>query len=119
MIRDQFRVYCREKLLPRVIDANRNEHFDKNIMREFGELGVLGCTVKGHGGAGVSSVAYGLLAREVESVDSGYRSALSVQSSLAIGAIDMFGSDEQKEKYLPKLSENKFILSNWMFDHDK
>lgn len=105
MIRDQFRSYCKEKLLPRVIEANRNEIFHKEIIKELGSIGVLGCTVKGYGAAGVSSVAYGLLAKEIESVDSGYRSAYSVQSSLVIGSIEAYGSNEQKEKYLPKLSK--------------
>lgn len=104
MIRDQLRNYCGEKLLPRVIEANRNEIFHKEIMREMGELGILCCTIKGYGAAGVSSVAYGLIAREIEYVDSGYRSALSVQTSLVAGAIDAHGSDVQKEKFLPKLS---------------
>ncbi|KAJ8686583.1 hypothetical protein QAD02_022377 [Eretmocerus hayati] len=103
MVRDQFRAYCQEKLLPRVIEANRREIFDRSIIKELGDMGVLGCTVKGYGAAGVSSVAYGLLAKEIESIDSGYRSAFSVQSSLVIGAIDAYGSDEQKEKFLPKL----------------
>lgn len=103
LTRDQFRSYCQEKLLPRVIEANRKEHFDREIMREMGQIGILGCTMKGYGAAGVSSVAYGLLAKEIESVDSGYRSALSVQSSLVSGAIYMYGSDSQKERFLPKL----------------
>lgn len=77
--------------------------FDRTIMSELGDLGALGCTLKGYGCAGVSSVAYGLLTREIERVDSGYRSALSVQSSLAMGAIYDFGNDQQKDKYLPKL----------------
>ncbi|XP_077275071.1 glutaryl-CoA dehydrogenase, mitochondrial [Temnothorax americanus] len=109
LTRDQFRTYCQEQLLPRVIEANRKEHFDREIMRQMGQLGVLGCTMKGYGAAGVSSVAYGLLAREIESVDSGYRSALSVQSSLAIGAIYMFGSDAQKERFLPKMVSGEKI----------
>ncbi|CAK9799344.1 Glutaryl-CoA dehydrogenase, mitochondrial [Anthophora quadrimaculata] len=109
LIRDQFRSYCKEKLLPRVVEANRNEVFHKEIMRELGELGVLGCTMKGYGGAGVSSVAYGLLAREIEAVDSGYRSAFSVQSSLAAGAIYTHGSEKQKQKYLPKLVSGEII----------
>ncbi|TGZ52093.1 Glutaryl-CoA dehydrogenase [Temnothorax longispinosus] len=109
LMRDQFRTYCQEQLLPRVIEANRKEHFDREIMRQMGQLGVLGCTMKGYGAAGVSSVAYGLLAREIENVDSGYRSALSVQSSLAIGAIYMFGSDAQKERFLPKMVSGEKI----------
>lgn len=102
-MRDQFRSYCQERLLPRVIEANRKEHFHKEIIREMGQLGVLGCTMKGYGAAGVSSVAYGLLAREIESIDSGYRSALSVQSSLVAGTIYMYGNEAQKERFLPKL----------------
>ncbi|XP_029675024.1 glutaryl-CoA dehydrogenase, mitochondrial [Formica exsecta] len=109
LMRDQFRSYCQERLLPRVIDANRREQFDREIIREMGQLGVLGCTMKGYGAAGVSSVAYGLLAKEIESVDSGYRSALSVQSSLASGAIYMYGSDSQKERFLPKLVSGEII----------
>lgn len=104
MVRDQFRAYCQEKLLPRVIEAYRNEHFDKTIMKEFGNLGVLGSTVKGYGSAEISSVAYGLLTREVEAVDSGYRSAFSVQS-LATTSIESWGSPEQKDRFLPKLSK--------------
>ncbi|XP_014478866.1 PREDICTED: glutaryl-CoA dehydrogenase, mitochondrial [Dinoponera quadriceps] len=109
LVRDQFRSYCQERLLPRVIEANRNEHFDKAVMREMGQLGVLGCSVKGYGGTQVSSVACGLLAKEVESVDSGFRSAFSVQSSLVIGSIYMFGSEAQKERYLPKLISGEVI----------
>ncbi|XP_076167501.1 glutaryl-CoA dehydrogenase, mitochondrial [Ptiloglossa arizonensis] len=109
LIRDQFRSYCREKLLPRVIEANRKEIFHKEMMREMGELGILGCTMKGYGAAGVSSVAYGLLAREIEAVDSGYRSALSVQSSLVAGAIYLHGDQSQKERFLPKLVSGELI----------
>ncbi|XP_015437020.1 PREDICTED: glutaryl-CoA dehydrogenase, mitochondrial [Dufourea novaeangliae] len=109
LIRDQFRVYCQEKLLPRVIEANRKEIFHKEIMRELGELGILGCTMKGYGAAGVSSVAYGLMAKEIETVDSGYRSAFSVQSSLAAGAIYAHGDESQKERYLPKLVSGELI----------
>ncbi|EFN67064.1 Glutaryl-CoA dehydrogenase, mitochondrial [Camponotus floridanus] len=108
-MRDQFRSYCQEKLLPRVIEANRKEHFDREIIREMGQIGVLGCTLKGYGAAGVSSIAYGLLAKEIESIDSGYRSALSVQSSLSCGAIYMHGTDSQKERFLPKLVSGEII----------
>ncbi|XP_055386039.1 glutaryl-CoA dehydrogenase, mitochondrial [Condylostylus longicornis] len=108
-IRDSFRSYCRETLLPRVTLANRNEVFHKEILTEMGSLGALGCTLKGYGCANVSNVAYGLLTREVERVDSSYRSALSVQSSLSMGAIYDYGSDKQKEKYLPKMAEGKLI----------
>ncbi|ORX37729.1 acyl-CoA dehydrogenase/oxidase [Kockovaella imperatae] len=101
--------YCQSKLLPRVIEAYRTENFDPNILREMGELGLLGATIQGYGCAGVSSVAYGLIAREVERVDSGYRSAMSVQSSLVMHPINAFGSEEQKEKYLPKLATGQLI----------
>jgi glutaryl-CoA dehydrogenase len=110
MIRNQFRDYCKEKLMPRVIEANRTETFDRSIIKELGDIGVLGCTVQGYGAAGVSSVAYGLLAKEIEAVDSGYRSAFSVQSSLVIGAINDYGNDAQKERFLPKLSMNSYIF---------
>uniref|UniRef100_A0A1W7RAH7 glutaryl-CoA dehydrogenase (ETF) n=1 Tax=Hadrurus spadix TaxID=141984 RepID=A0A1W7RAH7_9SCOR len=109
IVRDQFRTYCQEKLMPRILMANRNESFDREIMTEMGSLGVLGSTLKGYGCAGVSSVSYGLLARECERVDSGYRSAMSVQSSLVMGPIYEFGSDEQKEKYLPRLARGEMI----------
>lgn len=83
--------------------------FHREIFNELGNLGILGCTIKGHGCAGTSSVAYGLIAREVERVDSAYRSAISVQSSLVMGAIDAYGSNEQKVKYLPRLGNIKDI----------
>jgi hypothetical protein len=103
MIRDAARDFCQGKLLPRVLLAFRNERFDREIMNEFGEMGFLGATLDGYGCAGVSYVAYGLMAREVERVDSGYRSAFSVQSSLVMYPIYAFGSDAQKEKFLPKI----------------
>ncbi|VEB45198.1 Acyl-CoA dehydrogenase, short-chain specific [Chromobacterium violaceum] len=93
--------YCQERLLPRVLMANREERFDREIISEMGELGFLGCTIEGYGCAGLSHVAYGLVAREVERVDSGYRSAMSVQSSLVMHPIWAYGSDAQKDKYLP------------------
>ena len=102
-IRDAANAFCQEKLFPRVLMANRNEHFDREIMNEFGEMGFLGATLEGYGCAGVNYVSYGLISREVERVDSGYRSAFSVQSSLVMYPIYAFGSDAQKEKYLPKL----------------
>ncbi len=95
--------------MPRIIMANRNEVFHKEIMKELGTLGYLGPTIQGYGCAGVSSVAYGLLAREVERVDSGYRSAFSVQSSLVMYPIYEYGSEEQKEKYLPRLAKGDLI----------
>lgn len=110
MIRDSAHQFCQEKLMPRVLEANRNEVFDVNIMREFGELGLLGCTLpEKYGCAGVNHVVYGLVAREVERVDSGYRSAMSVQSSLVMHPIHAYGSEEQKQKYLPKLATAEYI----------
>lgn len=109
IVRDQFRDYCQEKLMPRILMANRHETFDKDIMKEMGSLGVLGCTIQDYGCAGVSSVAYGLIAREVERVDSSYRSAMSVQSSLVMHPINAYGTEEQKQKYLPKLARGELI----------
>ena len=101
--------YCNEKLKPRVIQANRKEEFDKNILREMGALGFLGSTLKGYGCAGIGYVGYGLIARAVESIDSGYRSAMSVQSSLVMWPIYTYGSEEQKQKYLPELAKGAAI----------
>jgi len=110
MIADSARAYCREKLMPRVIDAYREESFDRAIMTEMGEMGLLGATVaEEYGGAGLSHVAYGLIAREVEAIDSGYRSAMSVQSSLVMYPIEAFGTEEQKHKYLPKLASGEYV----------
>jgi glutaryl-CoA dehydrogenase len=109
MVRDSARDYAQEKLLPRVKAAFRDEHFDREIMNEMGKLGFLGATINGHGCAGVNYVCYGLVAREVERVDSGYRSVLSVQSSLVMGPINDFGTEEQKQKYLPKLATGEKI----------
>lgn len=109
MVRDQFRAYCQDKLMPRVKQAYRDEKFDTDIIREMGDIGMLGPTIKGYGCAGASYVAYGLMAKEIEAVDSGYRSAFSVQSSLAMHAIYEFGSEAQKEKYLPQLAAGKLI----------
>jgi len=109
MVRDVFRQYCQEKLLPRVMLANRNEVFHREIMSEMGELGVLGPTIQGYGCPGVSYTAYGLIAREVERVDSGYRSAMSVQSSLVMYPIWDFGSEAQREKYLPRLARGEIV----------
>ncbi|XP_047533115.1 glutaryl-CoA dehydrogenase, mitochondrial [Vanessa atalanta] len=108
-VRDSLKAYCQEKLMPRVVQANRNEVFDRAIYKEMGELGILGCTIKGYDCAGVSSVTYGLITRELDGVDSSYRSAMSVQSSLAMGAIYMWGSEEQKQKYLPKMSKGDLV----------
>ncbi|MDB2437509.1 acyl-CoA dehydrogenase [Hellea sp.] len=110
MIRDTARNYCNDKLMPRVISANREERFDREIFTEMGELGLLGAMVdEAYGGIGASHVVYGLVAREVERVDSGYRSMMSVQSSLVMYPIEAFGSEEQKQKYLPKLATGEWI----------
>lgn len=103
MIRDTANSYAQAQLLPRVTKAYREGTFDRKILNEMGELGLLGATIKGYGCSGVSSVAYGLIAREVERVDSGYRSAMSVQSSLVMLPINEFGSEELKQKFLPRL----------------
>ncbi|KAM4677146.1 glutaryl-CoA dehydrogenase [Discoglossus pictus] len=109
LIRDSFRSYCQEKLMPRILMANRKEVFDREIISEMGQLGVLGSTIKGYGCAGTSYVAYGLLAREVEKVDSSYRSVMSVQSSLVMHPIDAYGTEEQKQKYLPRLASGELL----------
>jgi len=109
MVRDVFHDYCQEKLLPRVTMANRKETFDREIMEEMGDLGVLGPTIQGYGCPGVSYVAYGLIARECERVDSAYRSAMSVQSSLVMYPIYDFGSEAQRQKYLPRLAKGELI----------
>ena len=110
MIMDAARSYARERLLPRVVSAFSEERFDREIMREMGELGLLGSTLpETYGGAGVSHVAYGLAAREVEAVDSGYRSAMSVQSSLVMYPIYAFGSEEQKRRWLPGMARGELI----------
>ena len=110
MMRDSAHQYCQEKLMPRVLEANRHEHFDRSIMTELGELGLLGATLpEEYGCAGVNHVVYGLVAREVERVDSGYRSAMSVQSSLVMHPIYAYGSEEQRRKYLPKLASGEWV----------
>ncbi len=109
MVRDAARSFAQERLLPGIIDANRHEKFDRSIMSDMGAQGLLGSTIQGYGCAGVSHVAYGLVAKEVEAVDSGYRSALSVQSSLVMHPIYSFATDAMKEKYLPKLATGELI----------
>ena len=109
MVQESARSYAREKLLPRVLEANRHEHFDVAIMKEMGELGLFGATIEGYGCAGVSHVASGLICKEIEWVDSGYRSALSVQSSLVMHPIYAFGTPAQKDHYLPKLARGELI----------
>lgn len=110
MIRDAARDYCQNKLMPRILEGNRHETFDPSIMTEMGEIGFLGpTTAEEYGGAGLDHVAYGLIAREVERVDSGYRSAMSVQSSLVMYPIESYGNEEQRQKYLPKLASGEWI----------
>jgi glutaryl-CoA dehydrogenase len=108
MVRDSARAYAQEKLMPRVLRSFRDETFDRDIINEMGALGFLGSTIHGYGCAGTNYVCYGLVAREFERVDSGYRSTLSVQSSLVMYPIYAFGTEEQKEKYLPKLATGEF-----------
>ena len=110
MVRDAARAYCQDKLQPRVLEAFRHEKTDPEIFREMGALGLLGPTIPPeYGGSGMNYVCYGLIAREVERVDSGYRSMMSVQSSLVMVPIYEFGSEAQRKKYLPKLATGEFI----------
>lgn len=109
MVAESAETFCQEQLMPGILMANREENFDRNIMRQMGELGLLGVTIDGYGCAGMSSVAYGLIARAVERVDSGYRSAMSVQSSLVMHPIWAYGTDAQKEKFLPRLATGEII----------
>lgn len=109
MVRQTAHDYCQDKLMPRVLEANRHEKMDTSIFREMGELGLLGATIDGYGCAGMSYVSYGLIAREVERVDSGYRSMMSVQSSLVMHPIYTYGTEAQREKYLPKLATGEWI----------
>lgn len=108
-IRDTAREYCQENLMPRVLEGWRTEEFNHDILPEMGKLGLLGPTIQGYGCAGASNVAYGLIAREIERVDSGYRSTASVQSSLVMHPINEFGTEAQKEKYLPRLAKGELI----------
>ncbi|KPF51085.1 acyl-CoA dehydrogenase [beta proteobacterium AAP51] len=108
-VRDAAAAYCQERLQTRVLMAARHEKFDREIMSEMGELGLLGTTIEGYGCAGLNSVCYGLVAREVERVDSGYRSAMSVQSSLVMHPIHAYGSEAQRQKYLPKLAKGEWV----------
>ena len=110
MIRDMARRFCQDQLMPGITEANRTEHFDRSIMTKMGAMGFLGSTIpEEYGGAGLSYVAYGLIAREVERVDSGYRSAMSVQSSLVMHPINAYGTEEQRKKYLPKLASGEWV----------
>src|SRR6202011_3506617 len=109
MVRDSAHAYCQEKLFPRVLEANRHERFDREIMTEMGALGFLGATIEGYGCAGVNYVSYGLIAREVEAVDSGYRSAMSVQSSLVMHPIYPYAAEAQRRRFLPKLASGEIV----------
>jgi len=109
ILRDQFRSYCDDKLMPRIVAANRHEAYDPNLIPEMGELGILGPTIQGYGCAGTTYVGYGLLTRELERVDSSYRSSMSVQSSLVMHPINAYGTEEQRQKYLPKLAKGELI----------
>jgi glutaryl-CoA dehydrogenase len=109
MLRDAARAYCQERLMPRILEANRHERFDRAIMTEMGALGLLGPTIEGYGCAGVNYVSYGLVAREVERVDSGYRSAMSVQSSLVMHPIHAYGTEEQRQRFLPRLARGELV----------
>ena len=108
-VRDAAHSYCQERLQPRVLMAARHETFDRTIMNELGELGMLGSTIDGYGCPGVNHVSYGLVAREVERVDSGYRSAMSVQSSLVMHPIHAYGNEAQRQKYLPRLATGEWV----------
>jgi glutaryl-CoA dehydrogenase len=109
MVRDSARAYGRDKLMPRIVEANRHEKFDRAILGEMGALGFLGSTIEGYGCAGVNYVSYGLIAREIERVDSSYRSAMSVQSSLVMHPIHAYGSEEQRQRWLPGLAKGELV----------
>jgi len=109
LIQDTVARYCQDRLQPRILEANRQETIDRDIFYEMGELGMLGSTIQGYGCAGLNYVCYGLIAREVERVDSSYRSMMSVQSSLVMHPINAYGSDQQKEKYLPHLATGNWV----------
>ena len=108
-IQKSARDYCQKELMPGILDANRNETFDKSLYKDMGQLGFLGAPIEGYGCAGTNYVSYGLIAREIERVDSSYRSAFSVQTSLAMHAIHKFGSEEQKEFYLPQMAKGELV----------
>lgn len=109
LIRDSANDFCQKSLMPRILEANRDEIFDKDIYKELGNLGLLGAPITGYGCAGTNYVSYGLITREIERVDSSYRSAYSVQTSLAMHPIHKFGSEEQKDHYLPKMAKGEMI----------
>jgi len=109
IVRDSARAYAQDKLMPRVVEANRHERFDREVLSEMGRLGFLGSTLQGYGCAGVNHVCYGIVAREIERVDSSYRSSMSVQSSLVMYPIYAYGSEAQRQKYLPKLASGELV----------
>ena len=109
MIRDNVREYCQKSLMPRILESNRNETFHPEIFKEMGDLGILGATIKGYGCAGINYVSYGLITREIERIDTSYRSSFSVQSSLSMYAIYNFGSEEQKDELLPQMAKGDLI----------
>ncbi len=109
MVRDSARAFAQDKLMPRILEANRHEKFDRAILNEMGALGFLGPTMEGYGCAGVNHVCYGLIAREIERVDSGYRSTMSVQSSLVMHPIHAYGSEEQRKRWLPGLAAGELV----------
>ena len=109
MVQETSEAFCQEVLMPGILEANRHENFDRELMVKMGELGLLGCTIEGYECAGMSYVFYGLIARAVERVDSGYRSAMSVQSSLVMHPIYAYGTEAQKQKYLPKLAKGEWV----------
>jgi glutaryl-CoA dehydrogenase len=109
MVRDSARAYCQDKLMPRVTEAHRHERADREVFNEMGELGFLGPTIEGYGCPGVNHVSYGLITREIERVDSGYRSGMSVQSSLVMHPIHAYGTEEQRKRWLPKLATGELL----------
>jgi glutaryl-CoA dehydrogenase len=109
MVRDSARAYCQEKLMPRVVQANRHEKFDRAVLSEMGSMGFFGPTIEGYGCAGLNQVCYGLITRELERVDSGYRSSMSVQSSLVMYPIYTYGTEAQRQKYLPGLAKGDLV----------
>ena len=118
ILQSSVKAYCQDKLMPRIIGDNRNENFSKELVKEMGDLGILGSFIQGYDCAGANYVSYGLIAREIERVDSGYRSVMSVQSSLVMLPIYKFGSDEQKQKYLPKLAKGEIVGSFGLTEPD-
>jgi len=118
ILQSSVKAFCQDKLMPRIVSDNRNENFNRDILNEMGELGILGSFIEGYDCAGANYVSYGLIAREIERVDSGYRSMMSVQSSLVMLPIYKFGSEEQKQKYLPKLAKGELLGSFGLTEPD-